>query len=54
MNKVYLKIPIIDELHYRQEWMQDSKTMSYNAGFDLNLKRSKRIIRNWEKKSNKW
>lgn len=38
MNKVYLKEPNIEELHYRQEWMQDSKTMSYNAGFDLNLK----------------
>jgi RimJ/RimL family protein N-acetyltransferase len=37
MNKVYLQIPNIDDLHYRQEWMKDSKTMSYNAGFDMNL-----------------
>lgn len=36
MNKVYLKIPSIDELHYRHEWMQDSKTMSYNEGVDIN------------------
>ena len=38
MNKVYLKVPSMEDLHYRQEWMQDSKTMSYNFGFDLNLK----------------
>lgn len=33
-----IKVPNIDEIHYRQEWMNDSKTMSYNAGFDLDLK----------------
>ena len=25
-------------MHYRQEWMNDSQTMNYNAGFDMNLK----------------
>ena len=38
MQKVYLKIPTIQDLHYRQEWMKDIKTMSYNAGYDINLK----------------
>lgn len=36
--KIYLKVPTINELHYRQEWMRDSKTMSYNAGYEMNLK----------------
>lgn len=38
MIKVYLKVPSKNDLHYRQEWMNDSKTMNYNAGFDMNLK----------------
>ena len=38
MNKVYLKIPDVSELHFRQEWMNDSGTMAYNAGYDLDLK----------------
>lgn len=38
MSNIYLKVPSIDELYYRQEWMKDSKTMSYNAGFDVDLK----------------
>ena len=38
MSNIYLKVPEISELHYRQEWMKDSNTMSYNAGFDMNLK----------------
>lgn len=37
MLNLYLKVPTIQELHYRQEWMRDSKTMAYNAGFDLKL-----------------
>ena len=36
--KVCLKIPTIQELHYRQEWMKKPKTMSYNAGYDMDLK----------------
>lgn len=35
---IYLKSPKIDELHYRQEWMKDPKTMNYNAGYDMDLK----------------
>ena len=38
MEKVYLTVPSKEDLHYRQEWMKDSKTMNYNAGFDMNLK----------------
>ena len=38
MLNLYLKVPSIDELHYRQEWMKDPKTMSYNAGYDMDLK----------------
>ena len=38
MNYVYLKIPSINDLHYRQEWMKDPKTMSYNAGYDMDIK----------------
>ena len=34
---IYLKVPSIEELHYRQEWMKDEKTMYYNAGFDIDL-----------------
>lgn len=37
MGNVYLKIPTIDELHYRKDWMRDPKTMSYNSGFDMEL-----------------
>lgn len=33
-SKVYLKVPAIQELHYRQKWMKDPKTMSYHAGYD--------------------
>ena len=38
MNSIYLKIPSKDELHYRQKWMMDKETMSYNAGYDIDLK----------------
>lgn len=37
-DKIYLKVPSISELHYRQEWMKDPKTMSYNAGYNIDLK----------------
>lgn len=43
MANIYLKVHSIDELNYRQEWMKDSKTMSYNAGFDY----YKEIISNY-------
>ena len=45
MPNTYLKVPSIDELHYRQEWMKDPKTMSYNAGYDMDLK-GKNILTN--------
>ncbi len=35
---VYLKQPNINELFYRQQWLRDSKTMAYNAGYDLEVK----------------
>ena len=38
MINIYLKVPSIDELRYRQEWMKDPKTMSYNADYDMDLK----------------
>ena len=38
MPNTYLKVPSVDELHYRQEWMKDPKTMSYNADYDMDLK----------------
>lgn len=38
MKKIFLKTPSISELYYRQIWLNDPKTMSYNAGYDLDLK----------------
>ena len=38
MKRVFLVVPNKEDLRYRQMWMNDPKTMSYNAGFDLNLK----------------
>ncbi len=38
MTNIYLKVPTINELHYRQIWMQDPKTMSYNKGYNLDIK----------------
>lgn len=38
MSKIYLKVPNIHELYYRQEWMKAPKTMSYNSGYDMDLK----------------
>ena len=38
LKKIYLKVPKIDELYYRKEWLKDEKTMSYNAGYDMDLK----------------
>lgn len=38
MLKIYLKVPSKEDLHYRQEWMKDPKTMNYNSGFDMELK----------------
>ena len=38
MKRVFLKVPKIEDLKYRQIWLRDSKTMSYNAGYDMDLK----------------
>ncbi len=38
MSYVYLKVPDKKDLHYRIKWMQDNKTMSYNAGYEINVK----------------
>lgn len=38
MKKIFLVVPSIEDLKYRQKWMNNPKTMSYNAGFDLELK----------------
>jgi len=37
MSKVYFKVPTKEELHYCQAWMMDPDTMSYNAGYDVDL-----------------
>ena len=37
MKKIILKVPNKEELKYRKSWMNNPKTMSYNAGLDLNL-----------------
>lgn len=38
MANIILRKPKIEELHYRQTWLKDEKTMSYNSGYDLDLK----------------
>lgn len=38
MSNIYLKVLSIEELHHRQEWMKDINTMSYNIGYDIDLK----------------
>ena len=35
---LYLKVPNKKELFYKQNWLKNSKTMSYNAGYNPNLK----------------
>lgn len=37
MKRIKLKVPKLEEMHYRQKWMQDPDTMSYNAGLEMNL-----------------
>ena len=37
LKKIYLKVPKIDELYYRKEWLKAEKTMSYNAGYDMEM-----------------
>ena len=54
MKRVFLKVPSIDELHYRQEWMKDKKTMSYNAGFELELNSYDNATGTIAKQMKKW
>lgn len=35
MNEIKLKLPAKQELIYRKNWMSDTKTMAYNAGYDI-------------------
>ncbi len=37
MKRIELKIPTLEDMHYRQKWMKDPNTMNYNAGFEINL-----------------
>ncbi len=37
MKSIYLKTPEVEELYYRQKWMMDPETMSYNAGYDMEM-----------------
>lgn len=37
MSNIYFKVPSKDDLKYCQEWMMDPDTMSYNAGYDIDL-----------------
>ena len=38
MSKLYFEIPSKEDLKYRKKWMMDSDTMSYNAGYDVDIK----------------
>lgn len=38
MKRVFLVVPDIKDLKYRKEWLSDPRTMSYNTGYDLDLK----------------
>ena len=38
VKKVFLKVPKLEDMKYRQMWMKDKKTMAYNSGFDLDVK----------------
>lgn len=37
MNKIYFKFPSKEDLKHCQKWMMDPDTMSYNAGYDIDL-----------------
>ena len=38
MSKLYFEIPSKEDLKYRKKWMMDPDTMSYNAGYDVDIK----------------
>ena len=37
MSKIYFKVPNFEDLKYQEKWMMDPDTMSYNAGYDIDL-----------------
>lgn len=37
MAEIKLKVPNLEDVQYRQKWMQDPNTMNYNAGLEMNL-----------------
>lgn len=37
MSNIYFKVPSKEDLKYCQRWMMDPDTMSYNAGYDIDL-----------------
>lgn len=37
MKRVCLKTPEVKDLYYRKRWMMDPETMSYNAGYDMEI-----------------
>lgn len=37
MRNIYLKVPELKELNYRRSWMMNVETMSYNAGYDMDI-----------------
>ena len=37
MQELYLKVPVLEELKYRREYMLDPNTMDYNQGYDMEL-----------------
>lgn len=37
MKRIKLEIPNLEDVQYRQKWMQDPNTMNYNAGLEMDL-----------------
>ena len=57
MNNVELRIPLKKDLIYRKNWMNDPKTMEYNAGYDIELKgydKNTGTIRKTNQELNEW
>lgn len=38
MNRLYLKVPRLEEMSYRQSLLSNPETMSYNKGYDIPIK----------------
>lgn len=57
MNKIYLKIPKLDEMYYRKQWLQDEKTMNYNKRLNIKVKgynRKKGTITKTDEELKEW